>query len=108
MSNPDPKAAGYQFWYSTLKSIEDKQRIADMFLDLIKTTIKHEVNVSITKDKKFYIELERSGTLMNILEKVSVKETEESLDDICYMVAEGIGRGVIEFDEDIDYELMGR
>jgi len=106
MSKPDPKAERHQFWYSTLKSIGDSQRVADMFLDLIKATIKREVNVSITKDKKFYIELERSETLLNILEKVSVQETEESLDDVCYMVAEGITRGVIEFDEGIDYERL--
>lgn len=99
MSNPDPTAEGYQFWYSTLKSIEDKQRIADMFLDLIKTTIGHELS-----KESYGVILEESGTLINILKKVSVKETEESLDDICYMVAEGIQRGVIEFDEEIDYE----
>lgn len=99
MSNPDPSAEGYQFWYSTLKSIEDKQRIADMFLDLIKTTIGHELS-----KESYGVILEESGTLINILKKVSVKETEESLDDICYMVAEGIQRGVIEFDEEIDYE----
>lgn len=103
MSNPNPSAEGYQFWYSTLKSVEDKQRIADMFLDLITTTINHEVEQNFDVDMD-NVDFSQSGTLMNILKKVSVKETEESLDDICYMVAEGIQRGVIEFDEEIDYE----
>jgi hypothetical protein len=99
MSKPNLYTERYQFWFSTLKSIEDKRRIADMFLDLIKTTIGHELS-----RESYGVILEESGTLMNILGKVAIKETEENIDDICYMVAEGIGRGVIEFDEDIDYE----